>query len=93
MDAFPPAGRAPAPHFQLLAPTFRATPVNASMAVPAQHSTAPIRPARSHKPDVDANLSIITEGLIGVLSSLIRIIGLEHWKVADSFSIRINYQR
>jgi hypothetical protein len=50
-----------------------------------------IRP--SQKPEADANVSFLAEGLIGVLSFLIRIIGRGHWKVADSFSIRIDYQR
>ena len=46
-----------------------------------------------HGPEGDANVSFLAEGLIGVLSFLIRIIGWGHWKVADSFSIRIDYQR
>jgi hypothetical protein len=43
--------------------------------------------------DPKANVSFLAEGLIGVFSFLIRIIGRGHWKVADSFSIRIDYQR
>ena len=90
MDAFPPAGRAPPRISNFSTRRSVQRGLMPACSTGARHLTAPIGPALSHKPDLDANPSIITEGLIGVLSSLIWIVGLGHWKVADSFSIRID---